>query len=170
MCYICKPKQIQLNIQVIMTERTLERLPDEVQNIVLSFLDAHTRLRCIREKYPISVLENKLYRFPKSMHTMLRLPKWIKHVETIVKKFVCVISEDYRRSSWYIDLCNAPAANLYEYEKNQSYKEYYSEKFIYMIVVGLKNYTNMYNQTDDPETHYAVEKSMLKLYTRIVLT
>lgn len=152
-----------------MSERTLERLPDEVQNIVLSFLDARTRLRYIREKYSISVLENKMESFPKTMQTMLRLHKWLKYVETIVKKFVCVISEDYRRSSWYIDLCNAPAANLYEYEKNQSYKEYYSEKFIYMIVVGLKNYMNLYNQTDDPKTHYEVEKSMLKLYTRIVL-
>lgn len=67
-------------------EKVLERLPDEIQQLILSFLDHTTRLNVLGAKYPPNTVCHRLLCLPKTVYTINHLIGLVKRVTPIIQQ------------------------------------------------------------------------------------
>lgn len=147
-------------------EKELERIPDEVQNVILSYLDPNTRLKLLKQKYSPKYLGEKLSSLPRTMKTMKLLYGMTQLVRDVLLQYLKKDGDIYKNVILYI------------WQKNQTfctkqfgkYQDFYLDKMNYMIMAAIQNYTNMYTKTTNSMTHYEYEKLMVKLYANIILS
>jgi len=168
----------------------LETLPDELQQIILSYLPINTRLNILRNKYSIEFLTKKLVKLPKNLKTFDKLYHYVTLVEPILSEMHKINMTDL----FYYDIFYHGNVN-FEYEirmiKHKNYNYYYSRRidtqldllrreknknvyidynfkhYINIIIYTLKNYTRMYRK-NRPDWHDANEKILLKLMLKIL--
>jgi hypothetical protein len=168
----------------------LETLPDELQQVILSYLPINTRLNILRNKYSIEFLTKKLVNLPKNLKTFDKLYHYVTLVEPILSEMYKLNMTDLI----YNDIFYHGNEN-FDYQirmiRNKNYNYYYSERidtqrdllrrkknknayidynfqrYINIIVYTLKIYTRMYRK-NRPEWHDTNEKIMLKLMLNIL--
>ena len=165
----------------------LETVPDDIQQVILSYLPINTRLNVLRNKYSIEYLTEKLVKLPKNLKTFDKL----YHYATLVEPILSEMHKINMTDLFYYDIfyhCNTN----FEYEirmiRNKKYNYYYSkridtqqsiiqnknyyidynfQRYINIIVYTLKIYTRMYRK-NRPDWHDANEKILLKLMLNIL--
>jgi hypothetical protein len=168
----------------------LETLPDELQQVILSYLPINTRLNILRNKYSIEFLTEKLVKLPKNLKTFDKLYHFVTMVEPILSEMHKINMTDL----FYYDIFYHGNTN-FEYEirmiRHKNYNYYYSQRidtqrdllrrkknknayidynfqrYINIIVYTLKIYTRMYRK-NRPAWHDANEKILLKLMLNIL--
>ena len=165
----------------------LETVPDDIQQVILSYLPINIRLNVLRNKYSIEYLTEKLVKLPKNLKTFDKL----YHYATLVEPILSEMHKINMTDLFYYDIfyhCNTN----FEYEirmiRNKKYNYYYSkridtqqsiiqnknyyidynfQRYINIIVYTLKIYTRMYRK-NRPDWHDANEKILLKLMLNIL--
>jgi hypothetical protein len=163
----------------------LESIPDDIKQLILSYLPLNTRLNILRQKYPIELLTKRLSEIPKNIKMFDKFYHLVTLLEPILSEFYKKNMTDF----YYTDIFCGCLTN-FEYTlrmiKNQSnryyyYKrveaqrdiskgrnvDYYFDHFINIIIYTLKNYTRMYKK-DLPDWHRTNEKIMLKVLLHIL--
>lgn len=178
-------KEYQYKKSMNKNKPLLETLPDELQQVILSYLPINTRLNLLRNKYSIEFLTEKLVKLPKNLKTFDKLYHYVTLIEPILSDMHKINMTDL----FYYDIFHHGNTN-FEYEirmiRHKNYSYYYSERidtrrnivknkyidynfqhYINIIVYTLKIYTRMYRK-NRPEWHDANEKIMLKLLLNIL--
>ena len=178
-------KEYQYKKSMNKNKPLLETLPDELQQVILSYLPINTRLNLLRNKYSIEFLTEKLVKLPKNLKTFDKLYHYVTLIEPILSEMHKINMTDL----FYYDIFHHGNTN-FEYEiimiRHKNYSYYYSERidtrrnivknkyidynfqhYINIIVYTLKIYTRMYRK-NRPEWHDANEKIMLKLLLNIL--
>jgi hypothetical protein len=163
----------------------LESIPDDIKQIILSYLPLNVRLNILRQKYPIEIITKILSEIPKNLKMFDKL----YHLVTLLEP---ILTEFYKKNMtefYYTDIFCGRITN-FEYTlrvmKNQSnryyyYKrveaqreilngrnvDYYFDHFINIIIYTLKHYTRMYKK-DLPKWHETNERILLKVLLYIL--
>lgn len=184
-------KEHQYKKSMNKNKQLLETIPDDLQQVILSYLPINTRLNLLRNKYSIEYLTEKLVKLPQNLKTFDKLYHYVTLVEPILSEMHKINMTDL----FYYDIfyhCNTN----FEYEirmiRHKNYNYYYSERidtqryllrrennknayidynfqrYINIIVYTLKIYTRMYRK-NRPDWHDANEKIILKLMLNILL-
>jgi hypothetical protein len=136
-----------------------ETLPDDIQYIILSYLDPNTRLSILKQKYPIDYLNCKLNALPKTSPSLKKLYTCTTNVKHIWKKYLN--KEDAINKE--ISLCiDGPFRRL------NKFPCYYFDKLEYITMTTICNYTKMYENTDDKILLCENEMKILNLYNHII--
>jgi hypothetical protein len=164
---------------------SLQTLPNEIQQIILSYLPLNIRLDILRQKYPIETLTKTLSEIPKNIKMFDKLYHLVTLLEPILTEFHKKNMTDF----YYTDVFCSCITN-FEYTlrmiKNQSnryyyYKrveaqrdisngqnvDYYFDHFINIVIYTLKHYTRMYKK-DLSDWHRTNEKILLKVLLHIL--
>lgn len=184
-------KEYQYKKSMNKNKPLLETLPDELQQVILSYLPINTRLNLLRNKYSIEFLTEKLVKLPKNLKTFDKLYHYVTLVEPILSEMHKINMTDL----FYYDIFYHGNTTNFEYEitmiRRKNYNYYYSERidtqrnllrrkknkniyvdynfqhYINIIVYTLKIYTKMYRK-NSPEWHDINEKIMFKLLLNIL--
>jgi hypothetical protein len=180
-------KEYQYKKSMNKNKQLLETIPDDLQQVILSYLPINTRLNLLRNKYSIEYLTEKLVKLPQNLKTFDKLYHYVTLVEPILSEMHKINMTDL----FYYDIFYHGNTN-FEYEirmiRNKKYNYYYSkridtqqsiiqnknyyidynfQRYINIIVYTLKIYTRMYRK-NRPDWHDANEKIMLKLMLNIL--
>jgi hypothetical protein len=183
-------KEYQYKKSINKNKQLLETIPDDLQQVILSYLPINTRLNLLRNKYSIEYLTDKLVKLPQNLKTFDKLYHYVTLVEPILSEMHKINMTDL----FYYDIFYHGNTN-FEYEirmiRHKNYNYYYSERidtqrdlirreknknayidynfqrYINIIVYTLKIYTRMYRK-NRPDWHDANEKIMLKLMLNIL--
>jgi hypothetical protein len=143
-------------------KQILEVIPDDIQQIILSFLDINTRLNFIKSKYPSDIFSNKLSKLPRTLQTLRILFKAMKYMEFILLNYYK--ENEYNEFGFYL---NDEPFWLKIIKSQSSYYvnlNYYIDILTKMIVVSMNHYKKMYKKTRSAKQIEINEKNMLKLY------
>lgn len=147
-------------------EKNYEGLPDELQNIILSFLDPNTRLKILRQKYTLKFVSKKLDSFPKTRETMKKMCKMTTLVKDILINVMDKNGQINTKTSYVL---NCEGSYICSKKRSKYYAVGSIDTMTCAILGGIRNYTKMYQLIKDKKTHYKYEKMIIKLYAALVL-
>jgi len=142
----------------------LEKIPDDVQIQIFSYLEPSVRLCLLKNKYKSEFIEKKMSEMPETDITVKKLYAIFLYAKPILTKYLNNNGDIYRNIKYFIEECRY-------YPKNLDYfmdKPYYNRYLVEIIITCIKNYTKMYKQTKNMEEILNVEKQMIKLYCSIL--
>jgi DNA repair ATPase RecN len=136
-------KEHQYKKSMNKNKQLLETIPDDLQQVILSYLPINTRLNLLRNKYSIEYLTEKLVKLPKNLKTFDKLYHYVTMVEPILSEMHKINMTDL----FYYDIfyhCNTN----FEYEIRMTrirmirHKNYYYSKRIdtQQSIIQNKNY------------------------------
>ena len=151
-------------------EKVLERLPDVIQELILSFVDVKTRLRILRAKYPRSHIMKQIMALPNTHATIDHLIQLTKYVSPILKQVLDHEGYLYQTSYLYTDDLRERILHFLGIHFD-GYSRYYTELLTYTIDVALKHYTKMYTISPPlpAQKLIANELAMIRVYAQLLL-
>jgi hypothetical protein len=146
--------------------KLLEKIPDDVQVIILSYLDTNTRLNNLKIVYNGNFINQKLIKLPKSELNIKKLFAAFQYIKEVLSKYLHKNGEIYQKYKYYLsndyglgytltDLISDHCPNL---------RDYYFNTLIQLILDGIKRYSKMYQQTKCVNELFENEKKIIKLY------
>jgi len=147
-----------MNNTIVPIYRSLHlRLNEDTSLNVVSFLDTHTRMQLLKQKYPPNRMNLLLSGLPKTVQNCKRLIACMQYMRPILNKCLDKKGELYNDIGYY--LTDKP----FSLQVIDEHITYYCNKMIHIIVVGLKHYTKMYK----PIIVYT-KNIYIPLYKRII--
>ena len=153
-------------------QRILERIPDDVQQLILQYLDVNTRLKLLRSKYTPEFAQDRLARLligkPISQNTLSKLRSLVKHLIPILDTYLSKDGDIYKRLGWFAKRAVGDFLNfnktrvLMDGNKMECYNAY-----VELIEVGIKHYSQMYKKEVDSDEIRKNEINILKLFASI---
>lgn len=139
------------------TARRLDQFPEELVLLILGFVDANTRLKLLKYSGFFRKVELRLQTIPNTELTIKRYFKCLEILEPILYKYWSKISLEAKgvSSIWH--------KNSFEAYQKQMV-EYGSLTYEYMrkvIIIGVKEYTQIYKREKDPATILENEHRLL---------
>lgn len=165
----------------------LETIPNDIKNIILSYLPYNIRLNLLRKKYPIEVLTKRLSKIPRTIKTFDKFYHLVTILEPILSEFYKKNMTDFYYTDKYcrhgyltnfectLRIIKNQSNRYYYYKRFEAQRDilagrnvdYYFEHFANIILYMFDNYTKMYKK-DLPEWHTNNEKIMLKVLLHIL--
>jgi len=153
-------------------QRVLERIPDEVQQIILEYLDVNTRLKMLRLKYTQEFAKDRLSGLligkPIYQNVLTKLDALANYLMPILDKYLSKGGDVYKRLGINARLfisCGLILKGkrwLLDGNKMEIYKAY-----VEVITTGIKHYSQMYKKETDSNEIRKNEINILKLFTSI---
>jgi len=107
---------------------SMQHIPDEFKQNILSYFPLNIRLNMILQKYPIEALTNHLTEIPKNIKMFDKL----YHLVTLIEP---ILTEFYKKNMttfYYTDIFCCGCFTNFEYtmrmKKNKSYYYYYNQR------------------------------------------
>jgi hypothetical protein len=145
--------------------KVLDVIPDEVQFIILSYLDINTRLNMLRLKYTPSFINTRLSLLENNPTTIKKLYSCFKYVRSILNTYLNKDGDTYKKIRCYIEESKYRQISLHTFTKApNNNKNYYFDMLISIILCGIKNYTRMYKLTDNIDEITKREIEIKKLF------
>lgn len=165
-----------------MTIVSLESIPNEIQQNILSYLPFNTRLNLLQQKYNLEFLIKKLTELPKNMNSFYKL----YHLTTLAEPILTELNKENMIDFNWVDIfCDC--VNNYEYslEMIRSKSSYYRDEvqkdildgveidyclnhFINIIIYAFTNFHKIYEK-DLPQWHAMNEKKIFTAFLVILL-
>lgn len=153
-------------------QQVLERIPDEVQQIILEYLDVNTRLKMLRLKYTPEFAKERLAGLligkPISKNVLTKLDSLAKYLMPILDKYLSKDGDVYKRLGFnarmFIDYSVTLNSErwLLDGNKMESYKGY-----VEVITTGIRHYSQMYKKETDPAEIRKNEINIMKLFATV---
>jgi hypothetical protein len=153
-------------------QKVLERIPDEVQQIILEYLDVNTRLKMLRSKYTQEFAKDRMSGLlidkPISQNTLIKLVSLVKYLIPIFKTYLSKDGDIYKRLGWS---AKRTVENFLNFHKTRvlldgNKMECYNA-CVELITTGIKHYSQMYKKETDSNEIRKNEINILKLFTSI---
>jgi hypothetical protein len=162
-------------------EKVLERLPDEIQQLILSFLDHNTRLNVLGAKYLPNTVCHRLLCLPKTVYTINHLIGLVQRVTPIIqqlqghkdglqKEKARLYTKQLRRQI----LCECQTHYMSREQARAHYirtLDNYSIQLAKTVEIALRHYHKMYTLSASvPSIRIRInenEHTMLKVYAHI---
>ena len=153
-------------------QHVLERIPDEVQQIILEYLDVNTRLKMLRLKYTPEFAKERLAGLligkPISQNVLTKLDSLANYLMPILDKYLSKDGDVYKRlginARLFIShsLILTSKRWLLDGNKMESYKAY-----VEVITTGIRHYSQMYKKETDPDEIRTNEINIMKLFATL---
>jgi hypothetical protein len=134
-------------------------LPEDMLNLILTFLSANTRLAILKNKYNKKYIQERLQTIPKTAKCLTKL--W--HCAIIAKNLIEVLA-----GTTIINNLSLALYTVKRYNK-KNYSEYDNKVFTLIILAAIKHYTKIYKY--GPYTNKKViehiEQMMLNMFRHI---
>jgi len=153
-------------------QRVLERIPDEVQQIILEYLDVNTRLKMLRLKYTPDFAKERLAGLligkPISHNVLTKLDSLANYLMPILDKYLSKGGDVYKRlginARLFIShgLILKGKRWLLDGNKMEIYKAY-----VEVITTGIRHYSQMYKKETDPDEIRTNEINIMKLFATL---
>jgi len=153
-------------------QHVLERIPDEVQQIILEYLDVNTRLKMLRLKYTPEFAKERLAGLligkPISQNVLTKLDSLANYLMPILDKYLSKDGDVYKRlginARLFIShsLILTSKRWLLDGNKMESYKAY-----VEVITTGIRHYSQMYKKETDPDEIRKNEINIMKLFATV---
>lgn len=134
-------------------------LPEDMINLILTFLSANTRLAILKNKYNRKFIQERLQTIPKTAKCLTEL--W--HCAIIAKNLIEVLAGRTILNNLSLALYTVKRYN------KKNYSEYDNKEFTLIILTAIKHYTKIYKY--GPYTNKKViehiEQMMLNIFRHI---
>jgi len=150
--------------------KLLEKIPDDVQLVILSYLDPNTRLNNLKIVYNADFINKKLIKLPKSEYNMRKLFAVFQYLKDLMHKYLDNTGDIYKKYRYYISNDYGLGYTLKQLiSKDCTFlRDYHHNKLIEIILSGIKHFSKMYKQTSCVNEIYENEKKIIKMYLFIL--
>lgn len=144
-------------------------LPDDVVNVIYSYVRPKDRLALLKKKYPWDKIKNKLMSIPNKNVNLYKLLTCVKLVRPILCNFLDINGDIMNRCG--STLFVKPIDIRMDLKKNKSSFEYYLTRFVDVVICAIRYYTRMYKDRSyfNYPIHYKYEKVMIQLYAHLLM-
>ena len=152
----------------------LDGLPDDIQFYILEFVDINVRVNYLRKIYTHKFVKYKLSLLPKNELTIKRLFSCVQYIKCVFTQYLSKGGAIYQQFGDYVDdkrfynLDNkCTHLSYYLQSPHPNSLNFYSNLLISIIVAGIKNYSKMYEYTQDIKKIQENNTKLLKLFARL---
>lgn len=118
----------------------INRLPEEMLNIILGYLPMETRIAVLKCKYNKKKIQTKLTNMPKTEEKLKKLFKCASVAKEVLKFVLKSESDVFKNFALY-------ATENFKKEKElNAYYQYYKENFTKLILAAIRHYTRFYKK------------------------